>query len=54
MTKGFIHKNTEGQWEVGFLSDIGENGQALYTTYETYDTWAKALQGMILKQIWEA
>ena len=54
MIKGYIHKNGDGDWELGFLSDIGTEGEALYTTYKTYSTWGEAFYALVRKQIQEA
>jgi len=48
--KGYIFKNEETRWELGFVSDIGEDGQALYTTYNDYPKWEGALTALIKYQ----
>ena len=49
MIKGYIFKD-EG-WQVGFLSSIGADGEALFTTYGIYSTWGEALKALIDAQI---
>lgn len=49
MIKGYIFKD-EG-WQVGFLSSIGADGEALYTTHGIYSTWDEALQALVAAQI---
>lgn len=53
MIKGYIHKNLDREWELGFLSDIGTEGEALYTTYKTYSTHEEAVKALVTKQIEE-
>lgn len=53
MIKGFIFRNPDKEWELGFLSHIGDEGEALYTTYDTYSTHREALAALIQKHIKE-
>jgi hypothetical protein len=49
--KGYIHKNGEGRWELGFLSALDQEGEALYTTYNTYALWSGAFEALVRYQI---
>lgn len=49
MIKGYIFKDVG--WQVGFLSSLGEDGEALYTTHGIYGTWELAMHALIEKQI---
>ena len=51
MIKGYIFYNGEQKWELGFLSSLDEEGQALYTTFDTYSTHRDALKALIKRQI---
>lgn len=53
MIKGYVFKNQDKDWELGFLSNIGAEGEALYTTYKTYRTWGEAFYALVRKQIEE-
>lgn len=54
MIKGYIFRNKDGYWELGFLSELGVEGEALYTTYKNdYHTWDDALAALIQKHIKE-
>jgi hypothetical protein len=52
LIKGYIFKD-EG-WQLGFLSSIGAEGEALFTTYGIYSTHEEALKALIEKQIQES
>lgn len=51
MKKGYLFKNDLGKWEVGFVSDIDENGDVLYQTFAEYDTYGSAWAAMATEQI---
>lgn len=52
MIKGYIFKNNEGRWELGFVSHI-DGDDALYTTYNTYAKWSGAFEALVRYQIRE-
>ena len=54
MIKGYIFRNDKARWELGFLSSIDEEGQALYTTYNDYAKWSGAFEALVRFQIREA
>lgn len=51
--KGYIFKNKEGRWELGFVYQIAVD-DALYETYEDYPRWSTALEALIEQQMKEA
>lgn len=51
MSKGYIFKNPEGRWELGFVANIDNEGQALYTTYNDYAKWSGAFEALVRYQI---
>ena len=50
MIKGYIFKD-DGMWQLGFLSDIGSDGESLYTVHGIYSTWGLAVAELIKTQI---
>lgn len=53
MIKGYIFKNKDAEWQLGFLSDLNAEGEALYITHGNYSTYDEAVKVLIEKQIKE-
>ena len=51
MIKGYIFKDEGSYWTLGFLSNIGVEGESLFTTHGSYTTWDEAVKALIEKQI---
>ena len=51
MKKGYIFKNDKKKWELGFVSNIDDNGDALYTTHDEYSTRPEAFAALVKVQI---